>query len=228
MENRIFFKKHDDINWPFHEKPSVSLETKPYGTTQEVDPFPCYSHNEELVRNEIAYIEKVLPLPYMPQWFILSHEGPCRTNGWAADNKDYQWDKATDKRTEIPMPYIGIYAKRIPPMQSLTRYLLAHEYSHIVDYNLRHLMQCESQRFHEIYAGIRGIQPNQKYGALNWHNNIGEIFANDVRIIVFNKEGEFWPHNVPHPMEDETFAKLYPWFKEKFKEYLKVNWDYAR
>lgn len=221
MNDRIFFKTHADINWPFDGKPNVLLDTKPYSRSEEVDPFPCYSHPEALVRAEIAHVEKTLPLPYMPQWFILSHESTCRTNGWATDNKDYAYNKEKGESKATLTPYIGMWGKRIPIMPSMTRYLIAHEYSHVVDYNLRHAMGVDS--LGEEYAKVRGIEENQSYGALNWHNNIAEIFANDVRILIFNREREFWPHNVPHPTNNETYEKIMPWFKEKFKEHFKID-----
>jgi len=85
----------------------------------------------------------------------------------------------------------------------MTRYLVAHEYGHCVDYWMNFKRGSKDEvvtDFDREYAALRGVEANSDYGALKWHRNIGELIANDFRICVCNVEPEFWPHpGFAHP-----------------------------
>lgn len=205
----IYFYQHSDIQWTFDNRdPYVLLETVPYKRSETVDPFPCYSHNESLVRAEIEYVTKTTPVARPPSWHIMPFECPSRTNGYAAYNK-YSSEDAN--------PYIALHGKRIPLMPAMTRYLVAHEYGHTVHYSLKTALGLDEddKTFEEDYAKMRGTECNRKYGGLKWHTNIKEIIANDIRICLFGREAEFWPHPVAHPNSNQI-VKDY-WMEMKGK-----------
>jgi hypothetical protein len=215
MSKDITFLNDKDVNWSFGDKgPYYNITVGNWPKTEYIDPFPCYSHDETLVKSEVARINSIVKLPHSPKYFILAHEALDRTNGCACDNQ--QWaDNSQDKNH--PAPIIILYGKRIPIMPSMTRYLISHEVGHVVEYNLWHLMDLDSNEFREMYAKIRGIKLDYSYGARNWHKNIGEIFANDVRIILFERETEFWPHECKHPMLETGISN---WLAEQYAKYF--------
>lgn len=189
--------KHEDLQWSFNSKdPFVYIRTEPWNETVYVDPFPCHTHNSELVAEEVKHIANICKLPQY-KVYILPYEDIGRCNGHATENLDYE--KGTGK--SAPYPHVVLYGKRIPIMQSMTRYLVAHEFGHVVHYYLAHKMGKTRDEFTQFYAeNIRKIEVCKDYG-YKWPLNTGEVIANDIRICLFNRELEFWPHQVPFPSE---------------------------
>lgn len=214
MSDVTFLGDHD-LGWAFRGEglPSYNLNIKNWSKEEIVDPFPCYSHDAKLVLNEIESVESILPLKFPVKWFVLSHEFQCRTNGYACENKDYD-----EKDREKLFPFIVLCGKRIPIMPSMTRYLVSHEYGHVVDYHLQLLMKTKNSEFDNMYADLRKIRNIIGYGGRKWHSNISEIIANDIRIILFNKEVDFWPHDCSHPLENPA---LIEWWADKKEKLLK-------
>lgn len=208
MNDRIYFLGDSDLRWCFDSdgKPSYLLDTANYKSTEYVDPFPCYSHNRELVEKEVEHVETTIPLKFKPRWFILSHEGYSRTNGHAVDHQNWE--------TKEPAPYIVLVGKRICIHPAMTRYLIAHEYGHVVDYVLQHTMKIDSSEFRKVYAEFRGVEESA-YGARLWHKSVGEIIANDIRIAVLNREVEFWQHDCPKPD-----SRVTDWWQTHINKYL--------
>ena len=68
----------------------------------------------------------------------------------------------------------------------------------------------------EEYARMRNIPLNQEYGGRKWHTNIGEIIANDFRIVVARIEDEFFPHDCMHPFKDKNVIE---WWENAIKTY---------
>lgn len=218
MKPRVHILSYSDINWPFDDgKPYLTLDVPDSSTRLYVDPFPCYPHDPALVHSEVAYIESVVKLPFPPHYFSLPYETLGRTNGWADGNSRYtEQDEQGNWKTE-PNPYIVLSGKRIPIHPSMTRYLIAHEFGHVVHSNLAHLMEIKYDELKDMYAkDVRKIECIKDYGALKWHKNIGEIIANDVRIALFGRETEFWPHEVEY-----TPNEVVKWWKEKAEEFFK-------
>ena len=100
---------------------------------------------------------------------------------------------------------IVISGKRIPIMPAMTRYLVSHEYGHLVE---TALVKAKRLDINE-YAKMRGCDSRNTefYGGRTWHKAFGEIFANDFRIIVCDREPEFWPHPVCHPSSDKALIE---------------------
>ncbi len=183
----------DELRWPFAGNNPL-IKCGRY--TEDVDPFPGYAHPQRLVEEGLEHATKAFPVGGDPvQCFILTYEVIARTNGHAS--KWYGREKSDFS------PYIVLSGKRIPPMPGMTRYLAAHEYGHVVDMWICKQMECEDDhpltKFDKEYAEVRGIEPEGAYGGGVWHKNIGEIIANDFRVLMCNVEVDFWPHPCTHP-----------------------------
>lgn len=196
METSKRYEAHllDKLRWPFGGKNPL---IKCGQSTEDVDPFPGYAHPLTLVEEGLEHVTKVFPVGGDPvQCFVLQYEVIARTNGHAS-----KWYGRKDGEFK---PYIVLSGKRIPPMPSMTRYLTAHEYGHVVDMWICQQMGCEEDfpltKFDREYAEVRGIEPEGAYGGGEWHKNIGEIIANDFRVLMCNVEVDFWPHPCTHPL----------------------------
>lgn len=202
MDDRIILIKSIDLTWQFDNsnKPFFYEKNRyTYNGMEYVDPFPCYSHNIELVKKCAERVESLFPLGILPMYYILSNESFSRTNGQCSCPEIYD-DKYKGKVASPFEPIITLSGKRIPLHPAMTRYLIYHEYGHAVEEWIRFkLDKTERKDFLKKYCEIRGIEYKEKYGVLNWHNAAQEVFANDFRIIIGGIEEEFWPHDVDHP-----------------------------
>jgi hypothetical protein len=214
MNDRIIKFSHSDLLWSFGSKnPYIMLPTLPYHHTEYVDPFPCYSHDLDYITKIAASCEETINLKFKPQYFIMPFESESRTNAYACENKDYP-----EKDSEAKLnPYIVFHGKRICIHPAMSRYLVAHELGHIIHYNLEAIMKVDNDDFKKEYASLRGVDFHKKYGGLNWHNSISEIIANDIRILLFGNELEFWQHEVCFPTKS---PKVVDFWKEMKNKYL--------
>jgi hypothetical protein len=173
-----------------------------YKKQEFVDPVPCYGCDEDLVRREYDAVTARAPLPIPIAYYVLSRELGSRTNGHYCD--DYIYDdnrKVTigGEHRYQPTGYIVLSGKRIPIHPAMVRYLVSHEYGHAVEYYLA--KRRGKQRLLEDYVQLRGRELGRidVYGPGSWHRHAGEVFANDFRIMVMQREVEFWPHELPPP-----------------------------
>lgn len=213
---RIHLLTSDQLNWSFdgQDHPTYYLDTKPWGNSVKVDAFPCYHHDMELVEKEVVKCETRIPLPFPPEYFILSNECLSRTNGFASEQMDYE-----DNKNPKLIPYIVLHGKRIPIMPNMTRYLVCHEYSHVVEFNIRKFLTIEANVFQKEYAEFRGVNYDKSYGAGKWHLNIQEIIANDIRVAILESEIEFWPHiGVDNPFKNTKIIDYWNNYFEKLKK----------
>ena len=171
--------------------------------TSRYDPFPAYPHDLAVVETTARLVAAVCP----PRWdvhiLVANREEIGRTNGWSDVEIAREYDEATGEwRPGDPSGLISLCGKRIPPHPAMTRYLVAHEYGHHVEWML------ENARGHRLQAGdliadyakVRGLTGLHYGSGGRWHTSVTEVFACDFRILTCGIEVEFWPHpGVPRP-----------------------------
>lgn len=203
--SRIHSIAAPDRVWPFDGSASAAYWThRPklgYARNFTVDPFPCYSHELELVERLVAAVETAWPVEFPPDWYVLAHECLSRTQGFAFRGEHYERPNRRDGDPFDLAPAIVLCGKRTPIHPAVTRYLVAHEYGHVVHYHMAREAGVDKEEFLKTYAQMRGIEYSDGCGGGRWHANTGEIFANDFRV-VGGWEVDFWPHfEVPRPNE---------------------------
>jgi hypothetical protein len=188
-----------DLNWGFDAgEPSVRLNVGTYGRSEKVDPHPCYAHKPELLDKMLAKVTSDFPMQPKLKLFNIHFEGLGRTNAWASYEVDYD----DEDRPRKFLPYISVLGKRIPPHPAMTRYLVAHEYGHCVENWIAYCRGIEDLSLRKEYKELRNMQEEiPYYGGRTWHKSVGEVLANDFRILVCGVEPEYWVHDVPFPTE---------------------------
>lgn len=213
--SRVTLLGDSDLHWPWRNVQGGGPQYAIGNSRTLVDPFPCYAHDRELVAETLALVEAALPISAPPFVWILSHEPWERTNGWAQSETD--WDDEADEWQRVA-GHIVLAGKRIPPHPGVTRYLVAHEYGHHVEYALlaaRGLQQHEDA-VRDEYRALRKLPEQPFYGGRTWHATDGELLANDFRCLVAGVETEFWPHpGFDHP---STVPAVKKWWKKTVKE----------
>lgn len=224
MSNRkVTLLDHNKIEWPYEHDPRLVIPAPHWTRVEVVDPWPAYHHDMDVVRETVELVEEAWPLPrpFSPKYFVLGFEAPNRANAATNRNFDYYSAKAETIKEEggLPewFPYILFYGKRTPIHPAVTRYLVSHEYGHVVDYYIERMLGYEPDQNHldKIYAEKRNLKGGNKYGAKNWHSETGEIIANDFRVLMTGIETEFWPHDVPRPIEGTELHKWWISMKER-------------
>jgi hypothetical protein len=199
--------------------PRIQMET---WSSVNMDPFPSYAHpmpyTEECIKRVIA----AFPLPFSVSWYLPKFEAIDRFNGCCWVETGWDEDKmkkdANGKNLYAPKKaHIVLSGKRIPPMPAMTRYLTAHEYGHAVEDYIAHRMSMTDTDLKKAYAKLRGLpEDDGKYVGRNWHRTVGEIFANDFRLLVVGAEPEFWPHDCARP--EESYAMI-GWWKQAVEKF---------
>jgi hypothetical protein len=215
---RLVSLDHSQIHWPFEGQPYV-YATLPGSYIQiQVDPFPCYSHDRQLAEQCIRRVEAAFPVGFPVTWCLLGVESISRTNGWA----DRQWIYHEGQQEREWRPCIVLSGKRIPIHPAMTRYLVPHEYGHVVRWWILHQRGDKDEvvtDFDREYMELRGLKSDEcsGYGGGKWHHNVGEILANDFRICVAKAEPEFWPHEVERPQNMPVVRKFWQSMVRKYR-----------
>ena len=213
---------HEQLHWEWSDGSAGVYVGPPerWQRRSKVDPWPAYPHDVELVAAEVDRIGHVFPLPepYAPSWFVLSHEVLERMNGWTDRMVDHWWEKGEQPDWARPWwSWIVLSGKRTPPHPAMTRYLVAHEYGHVVDYWLQRLAGMDpgqsDDEWDAAYAKVRGIEPEEAYGGTTWHRSIGELIADDFRLLVAGVELEYWPH--PGIERPEQLEGVRDWWRDQ-------------
>lgn len=196
MSVRVVTLKPDDLAWSFDDRPPMwrtKSQVGGWGHASSIDPTPCYAHDRKLVVAEADAVHTAFPVGVPVTFHISLWEEVGRTNGWASQEWNYYGGKNRDQK--IWEGAIGLSGKRIPLHPAMTRYLVAHEYGHIADYWLCHVRGLDPNGLDEEYRRVRQLPKSSgRYGPGRWHANVGELIANDFRILVAKRELEFWPH----------------------------------
>jgi hypothetical protein len=205
----------DDIHWPFDEPPYIKTLGGRWGRREKVDPFPCYTHDVSRVRELAARVHELWPVPLRVLIHVIPFESLGRTNGWASvECDDYSADP--DKKTFTAT--IVFSGKRIPIHPSLTEYLVAQEYSHVIEdaIALSRGGKIGTREILPEYEAARGLTDCHDYGGMKWHAHSGEVFACDCRILMFGIQRDFWPHpGIKRPEECGTIVDW--WQTERAK-----------
>jgi hypothetical protein len=174
-------------------------------TTVNMDPFPCYAHPTERVQQLVDLVVAKFPIGMDVHFYMPAYDSTARFNGCCWVNQDYsdQTSVKLENGDTLYAPktaHILLAGKVIPLHPAMTRYLVPHEYGHAVEDWVAWRQRKRDKDLLVEYAKLRGLEPDQgKYVARNWHKTVGEIFANDFRIIVCGLEPEFWPHECERP-----------------------------
>lgn len=217
MSDDVILIDREAIQWPFHSGhggPIVSLPPTVEGawhSSEAVDPFPAYAHDVAVVSETLEIVKRLCPLAQSPVVYVLSHETPSRTNGWAEPVHRYVDGEQQPAPGKIVLP-----GKRVPPHPAMTRYVTAHEYGHHVEFQFcrQRGVKPGDDAVRREYAELRGCAESVglPYGGGTWHASIGELLANDFRILIADVETEFWPHpGFPRP---EEVAGIASWWHE--------------
>jgi hypothetical protein len=213
---KIIQKKVTDLIYDFNETtPYIALQDH---RTEKVDPFPAYPHDLKLVKECVRNITSLFPISWNVTFYVLPYEFLSRTNAYAqsmAHNYDKKKKELNGEEFERT-PYIVLSGKRIPIMPPMTRYLIPHEYGHIVESWIAAKRGKKSTELLNDYSKMRKISFPKSYAG-NWHRSPGEIFANDFRIVVGLAEVEFWPHPCKHPLEVQSVIDWWDIAREFYK-----------
>lgn len=178
-----------------------------YPIREECDPWgPCYTHDVTLVKKLLGECVAAAPLGCVPVTVYVSQvEGLARTNGWS------RYDHVYCRDGEVPAwwsgaglkPWEGTIAlagRRVEMHPAVTRYVVAHEYGHLVDAALAMARwpgdASAFSKLHDEYRRLRRLERVSHYGAGTHHLEVGEVLANDFRTVVLGREPDFWAHPV--------------------------------
>jgi hypothetical protein len=195
------------------EESRLSWRPDDYAPRAAFDPFPAYPHDDVTARDQAQAITEAVPPLWDVTCYLASHEPAARTNGYSA-----YWTGRTHGDDGKPKPgpvhgYMVLGAKRIMPHPAMTRYLVAHEYGHNVEWMLniaRGADRIYDDTMVREYARIRRLSGDHHGTGGRWHDSPTEILACDFRILILQAETEFWPHpGIPRP---ETIPELRRWW----------------
>jgi hypothetical protein len=228
---RIVQFKNSDLTFTYNN--DCYLKCQPiidqYSHNEKVDPWgPCYTHDFEIASKMLAKCIKLAPLCQIPvSLFISCFESVSRSNGCAWEEFAYYNDEAKENwKGPGDTPFEGMIflsGKRTEIHPAVTRYVIPHEYGHIVENSLYKIRYPDSndgeKQLEEEYAKMRGLDNALSYSAGNHHKMPGEVMANDFRTYVIESETEFWPHEVKPPWK---LKRVQRWWDEAIEE-LKKN-----
>ncbi len=217
---RIILFEDSDVCWDFEGSDPCLMTLigkKSYASRININPFPCYHHNFDLVYELVNKVEKIFPIGAKPTYYLLPFDTKGQTNGYADANHYYDENLKNGEQNPID-PYIILAGKRICLHPEMTKYLCSHEYCHHIDYWINF---CRGEKHESVtrldkeVAKLHQIEPNSAYGARKWHTNIGEILVNSIRISVFNIAPDFWPHPCIHPNDSLEIKNF--WYEMMLK-----------
>jgi len=226
----------DDLIWPLGQQdsqPRYEIGCGTHPRSHKIDPYPCYTHDIELVKSLVNECVGAFPLTgTRTAYYVLSHEDIERVNGTTFCDSLYKGKAreafcqcGCDRKVEFyPLAtYVVLSGKRTPIHPAMTRYLVCHEYGHMVWNHVSRMLnysESDESKLYDLYMRLRGVTDYVKrYTGSKWHRNPGEIVANDFRLIFTNQEREFWPHDIPHPEE----TPIVDWWREVHEHALQLT-----
>lgn len=213
-ESIVLELTREDIRWSFNaEGPYVMFGRGTYQRSKRIDPFPAYAHDLTEVRKALSYVQQVFPVGFPPAVYVMHMEEITRMNGWTDYDEIYDDDAPKDAPKKWT-PNIVLSGKRTPIHPAMTRYLIGHEYGHVVSQWLNYLFgnPISNNPVLRDYAKMRGME-SVDYNGGKWHLHPMEVFANDFRILVTGLETEFWPH--PTVDRPERVPEVVTWWAKR-------------
>lgn len=198
-----------ESEWSFRDS-VPRWQWRSYRGMATFDPFPAYPHDAGVVAEAVRNVEK----RFQPLWnvdlYIADREEVGRSNGFSYLREDGHYE-GNEWVQDDPVGLIVLSGKRVPPHPAVTRYLVAHEYGHNVEWMLnkaRGAKHATDQTLLTEYAKMRGLpEPIHEGSGGRWHDSAREVFACDFRIVVCDVEADYWPHpGIPHPSEVTALA----------------------
>jgi hypothetical protein len=155
-------------------------------------------------------VETVFPVAVRPTIYLLEMDTLSRVNGWTQHDHDFGAERGADGQYPR-LPAIVLVGKRVPHHPATTRYLIAHEYGHVVEEAISSARGLDPEPgILAEYAALRGLPAPQRAQGGTWHRAAAEIFANDFRLILTGFEREYWPH--PGIERPEQRPELCEWW----------------
>ncbi len=187
-----------EATWSFSDRSEPKWRHRRRGSSGTFDPFPAYPHDRGVVEETVALVTDACPPLWNVDLYIADREEIGRSNGYSSVDEggeyvDGEWVKGP------PTGLIMLSGKRIPPHSAVTRYLVAHEYGHNVEWMLnraRGAKHLQSEDLPDEYLKVRGLDAEHSHEGSGgtWHAGIHEIIACDFRILVCGIEVGYWPH----------------------------------
>lgn len=204
-----------DAGWSFNDSMPVWRHGR-LGSSGRFDPFPAYPHDVAVVREMAERVQRICPPRWDVELYVADREELGRSNGYSNAHEDGHYDDNDHWVRDAPSGLIMLSGKRVPPHPAMTRYLVAHEYGHNVEWMLNDARgeRLQGDAVVTEYAKMRGMSTPVHHGSGGrWHDSAAEVFACDFRILVCDVEEEFWPHpGVPHPRELPQTGDLIAWW----------------
>ncbi len=204
-----------EANWSFRRSEPV-VHRAPYSSSGAFDPFPAYAHERRPVADAVAHVIERCPPLWNVDIFLADREEAGRSNGYSDIAEPQHYDEADGCWVrDTPAGLIMMSGKRVPPHPAMSRYLVAHEYGHHVEWFLEHARghRLRSGAIVAGYAKMRGLASVHHGSGGRWHDSVDEVFACDFRIVVCDVETEFWPHpGIPRP--EDCRAPVRDWWAD--------------
>lgn len=205
-----------EAEWSFRTQEPRWQHRPPYGSGGVFDPFPGYRHQLKTVEDTARWCESLVPPLWDVELYVADREEQGRSNGYSnlVQPSHYEGDEWVK---DNPIGLILLSGKRVPPHPAVTRYLVAHEYGHNVEWMLNQLRGAKNPQGDELieaYAKVRELPDEALHHGSGgrWHDSATEIFACDFRVLVCRAEAEYWPHpGVPEPGAVPGLAE---WWKD--------------
>lgn len=180
------------------------------------DPFPGYPHDLATVADTVTHVQRCCPPLWDVDLYLADREEVGRSNGFSNVHAGSRYVGDTLVK-DPPRGLIVLSGKRVPPHPAMSRYLVAHEYGHNVQYMISHARGLHSYWDDDLlieYAAMRGLPTTAVHPGEGgtWHDSAGEIFACDFRTYVCDVEAGFWPHPGVPPTDE--IAGMADWWEK--------------
>lgn len=210
-----------EATWSFRDS-VPTWRSGQFGSSGTFDPFPAYPHNLEPVEETARLVAERVPPVWDVNLYVADREEVGRSNGFSnvADGDRYEGNKWV---RGLPTGLIVLSGKRVQPHPAVSRYLVAHEYGHHVEWMLNVVRGygLHSDSVVADYAKYRGLPEDSVHHGSGgrWHDSVTEIFACDFRVIVCDVEAGYWPHPGIPPSRDHSLPRdLAGWWAEAIEE----------